>query len=399
MSLWIDVTTSATCRPPHVGISRLEANLAEQLCELHPEVRLCLFEAQERRWSEVPRDELVRIRGRQRTSPAPDPWPAVHVLRHDRGPAGGIEIFDRGDVLVTCGFAWRAEMGDMNRLYAMRQTIGLALVTMCHDLIPIHFTHLVPGMEQTFTPHLREMVRHADHVLCISRCTRRDLLRWINTIGERIPDTSVLPMGCEPWPRFEDALRADVREIVAQRFLLSVSTIERRKNHQTLVRAYARLVDWGVSDLPRLVFVGGIGEGGQALIDEIAADRRIRDRIVVLSGVADAELAALYQACLFTLYPSLYEGWGLPVSESLAARKLCLASDQAALREAGEEFADYLDPLDVEEWANRIHRYLSIPEALARREFDIRQYFRPRRWRESAAHVLAITSGLAQKSL
>ena len=191
----------------------------------------------------------------------------------------------------------------------------------------------------------------------------------------------------------------DVRFILAHRYLLSVSTIERRKNHETLCRAYARLVDWGVRDLPRLVFVGGIGVGGQALIEEIAADRRISERVVILSDVSDAGLAALYEGCLFTLYPSLYEGWGLPVSESLASGKFCLASNQGALREAGEEFVDYLDPWDVEEWANRILRYLTVPGALEGRELDIRQSFRPPRWRASAEHVVAIASRLAQNNL
>ena len=180
-----------------------------------------------------------------------------------------------------------------------------------------------------------------------------------------------------------DDVGEDVRDILAHRYLLSVSTIERRKNHETLCRAYARLVDWGVRDLPRLVLVGGIGVAGQALIDEIAADRRISERVVVLSDVSDAGLAALYEGCLFTLYPSLYEGWGLPVSESLASGKFCLASNQAALREAGEEFVDYLDPWDVEEWANRILRYLSTRRAGAARA-DIRQSYRPFAWRASA---------------
>ena len=86
-------------------------------------------------------------------------------------------------------------------------------------------------------------------------------------------------------------------------------------------------------------------------------------------------------------------------SSTLASGKFCLASNQGSLREAGEEFVDYLDPWDVEEWANRILRYLSIPGALEQRELDIRQNFRPRRWRESALHVVAIADRLAQNNL
>jgi glycosyltransferase involved in cell wall biosynthesis len=175
-----------------------------------------------------------------------------------------------------------------------------------------------------------------------------------------------------------------------------VSTIEHRKNQLALCRAYTRLIDWGVADLPLLVFAGGIGHGGQELINEIAGDRRLAGRVLTLVGCSDADLAALYQGCLFTLYPSFYEGWGLPVSEGLAHGKFCLCSNQGSLPEAGQEFADYADPWNVDEWANTIYRYISIPGALALREFDIKHGFRAPSWRESAAHVLAVASRMAQ---
>ena len=309
MGFWFDVTTTVSCPPPARGIPRVESNLAQQLCELERDVHLCFYEAQAGRFSELPLDEFMRIRhlcNRLARPPNPSGCRSFGMT----GAPGGMEIFDRGDVLITCGLNWQPNFGNMGRLYELQKLIGLRLVTTCYDLIPIMFTNFVPGMEKTFSPYLLEMVRRADHVLCISRCTRRDLLHWINTLGERIPDTSVIPLGCELQAAGDDNIGEDIRLILGQRYLLSVSTIERRKNHETLCRAYTRLVDWGVRDLPRLVLVGGIGVGGQGLIDEIAADRRISERVVILSRVTDAGLAALYERCLFTLYPSLYEELG-----------------------------------------------------------------------------------------
>ena len=63
-----------------------------------------------------------------------------------------MEIFDRGDVLITCGLNWQPNLGNMGRLYELQKLIGLRLVTTCYDLIPIMFTHFVPGMEKTFSP-------------------------------------------------------------------------------------------------------------------------------------------------------------------------------------------------------------------------------------------------------
>jgi len=283
----------------------------------------------------------------------------------------------------------------MLRLYAMQASIGLRLITTCYDLIPIKFTHVVPGMAAGFEPYLREMVRHADHVLCASRCTRRDLRRWAQSLGEELPPTSVMPFGCRVLSPGRDRVSEKLADILAQRYLLCVSTIETRKNQQTLCRAYMRLVDWGVADLPLLVLVGGIGTGGQEIVNEIAGDRRLAGRVIALLGCTDAELAALYTGCLFTLYPSIYEGWGLPVSEALANGKFCICSNQGALPEAGQDLVDYADPWNVDEWANKIHRYIGNPSALAQKEFDIKQDFEALSWRDSAAHVLGIASRIA----
>jgi glycosyltransferase involved in cell wall biosynthesis len=393
MTLWIDATTAATYPPPTIGIPRVELNLAEQLCAVHPDTRVCLYEARPGRFSELPVHEFARLSRFHRLPPVLCERFELALLRHDYSSCGGMDVFKRGDVLISCGFNWRPQLGNMDRLYAIRRMAGLRLITMCHDIIAIKFPHFVPGIDGVQIPYLRDMARNADHILCNSRATQEDLLHWLDSLGTPLPQTSVMPMGSEL--QTSDGRVSDrVGQVLAQRFLLSVSTIESRKNHRTLYQAYAMLIDRGVNDLPLLAFAGAVGHGGQALIDEIAADTRMRGRLALLSGVSDNELAALYKGCVFTLYPSLYEGWGLPVSESLACGKFCLASNQGALAEAGEAFVEYLNPTDVEQWANTIDRYLNVPSALAQRERDIRNHYRPKQWHDAAAHVLKIASGL-----
>jgi glycosyltransferase involved in cell wall biosynthesis len=397
MTVWIDVTTSASSRPPATGISRVELNLAQALCQSDPDVQVCIYESLLGRFSALTHADLERISDLQRLSRDATGRIALEVQRRDLRSSGGLEIFNRGDVLIACGLNWLPHMGNMSRLYALQSLIGLRLITMCYDIIPIKFTHMVPGMDAVFAPYIREMVRHADHVLAISRCTQRDLLRWTQASGERLPESSVMPLGCEIRTSSGEPVSARVAKIVGSRFLLCVSTIENRKNQQTLCRAYTRLIDWGVTDLPLLVLVGGIGQGGQDLINESAMDRRLAGRVVPLVGISDADLAALYAGCLFTLYPSVYEGWGLPVSEGLGYGKFCLSSNQGSLPEAGQAFADYADPWNVDEWANKIYRYISVPGALAEREFDIQQSYQPPRWSAAAAHVLQVAARLAAK--
>jgi glycosyltransferase involved in cell wall biosynthesis len=248
-------------------------------------------------------------------------------------------------------------------------------------------------MAESYGPYIDDMLAHAAHVLCISRDTRGDLLRWADERGLRTPPSSVLPLGCD-LVASDRPIGDGVRALLERSFLLMVGTLEVRKNHETLCRAYGRLVEWGATDLPLLVFVGQIGVGGPELVRTIAADARIRDRVVLLPAASDAELLALYRHCRFVVYPSLAEGWGLPVAEALAHGKFCLASDRTAIPEVGRDFVDYLDPWDVDAWAERIFRFVQLPASVARREAGIRRDYRPPTWEATAAAVLDVVAGL-----
>jgi glycosyltransferase involved in cell wall biosynthesis len=395
MTLWIDVTTVASCAPPATGIPRVELNLARHLRASSAWVRTCVYESELKRFSELGHDSFDLLDHYYRTPHAPGPPPQLAIQRRDLRVAGGMDVFARGDTVLTCGFNWRPQMGNMGRLYAMRAAAGVRVITLCYDIIPIKFPNFIPGMDAIFAPYIRDMGRNADHVACISQCSRDDLLRWLAAANERAPATSVLPLGCDPPSPQAPAPSGRIAALSGRRFLLCVATLETRKNQQVLIDAYARLVEAGVADLPMLVLVGHIGHGGDALLHAVASDARLAQRVVVLSGLSDAELASLYRHCLFTLYPSLYEGWGLPVSESLSYGKFCVASDRGALVEAGQDFVDYADPLDAGAWAERIRRYIDDAQALQAREADIARRFQPRTWAQSAQHLLAVADSLA----
>ncbi len=163
------------------------------------------------------------------------------------------------------------------------------------------------------------------------------MLRWA-TLAEAPLAASVVPIAFganRPAPALPAGqLRrapATVR-VRADGFVLSVGTIDGRKNQAALCRLWPRLRAALPGRAPQLVLVGRDDVGLDTLSDEVAALMEAGD-ILVLQGVADAELAGLYDACLFTAFPSLSEGYGLPVAESLAHGKLCVASDLAVIRD------------------------------------------------------------------
>jgi glycosyltransferase involved in cell wall biosynthesis len=125
----------------------------------------------------------------------------------------------------------------------------------------------------------------------------------------------------------------------------------------------------------------------RALLADLDLDPRVKGSFLILSDATDAAVKWLYQHCLFTVFPSLYEGWGLPVTESLNNGKFVIASNTSSIPEAGGSLAEYLDPWDVDAWADRILFYTVNREALRERESRTRTCFIPPTWDDSILEI------------
>ncbi|WP_457587930.1 glycosyltransferase family 4 protein [Ensifer canadensis] len=294
--------------------------------------------------------------------------------------AGPIVTFSREDVYVSAGLDW--DNKDFNRIYNLKLMREFRVVGFCYDLIPFFFPHLCVGdVSSFFSRYFTELSWCADGVVCISECSRRDYKEFVRRSGCALPETKVVRLGSAIARSSANGLTASpVAEVIAaSKYILFVSTIERRKNHEVLYKAYVKLVERGIADLPKLVFVGMRGWGVSDLFSDITLDPRIKDHIVVLNDIDDKELSALYENCLFTVFPSLYEGWGLPVAESLGHGKYCLASGAGSIPEIAGDLLDYLDPWDVQAWANGIEALLE-KEYLESKEHAIRERYQVDEW-------------------
>ncbi len=182
---------------------------------------------------------------------------------------------------------------------------------------------------------------------------------------------------------FREALTAGTQALISlpPRYVLYVSTIELRKNHRLLVRVWQRLLERHGTDLvPNLVFAGKIGWLVDDLLEELAASGYLNGKIVLLRSLSDTELQQAYRSCLFTVFPSLSEGWGLPIVESLAHGKFCVASNHTSIPEAGGKLIDYFDPVNEDDALAKIERPLIDQGYLAAREAQLRAEYRARTW-------------------
>jgi glycosyltransferase involved in cell wall biosynthesis len=116
--------------------------------------------------------------------------------------------------------------------------------------------------------------------------------------------------------------------------------------------------------------------------------------IHVMQGIVDQELSWYYRNCLATIYPSKYEGWGLPVGESLAQGKLCLASNATSIPEIGKDLPQYFEPHDAAALARLVERVIEEPAWVKEREDLIRASYQPTEWRDTAKQILEVIDSL-----
>ncbi|WP_239428215.1 glycosyltransferase [Snodgrassella communis] len=184
-----------------------------------------------------------------------------------------------------------------------------------------------------------------------------------------------------------------VDSIINKKYVLHVGTIEIRKNIWRLVLAWKKLLDEGKSDLPYLVLAGRKGWFNERLWDLLKGTNNLYGNVIILDNVSDGELDALYRNCLFTSTISLYEGWGLPIGESLAYGKTSVVANSTSLPEVGMDLVEYCDPLSVDSIADAVEKLIYDSDYRQFLESKI-QNAKLRNWADVAhdlAKVLQIT--------
>jgi glycosyltransferase involved in cell wall biosynthesis len=228
---------------------------------------------------------------------------------------------------------------------------------------------------------IRPALRRADRLACISRSTESDLLRLFPRAAGK---TAVIPLAADA--RFYEAQPSEqvaARHGVAPgAYVLAAGTLEPRKNLLRLIRAHAALAAPLRAAHPLLI-VGPRGWEEQEIL-RAAGSEGIR-----LAGfVPDDELAALYAGCSVFCYPSLYEGFGLPVLEAMAAGAPVVTSSVSSLPEVGGEAVAYVDPEDERAIAAELRRLLNSPAERTRLGELARERARGFSWDRVARGVL-----------
>ncbi len=230
------------------------------------------------------------------------------------------------------------------------QSSGIASVVTIHDLIFRRFPSYYKYVDrQIYDFKFRAACNTATRIIAISECTKRDIINLYGIAPEKI---SVVYQSCSPIFRaaVSEAKRREVREKYAlpSEYLLQVGTIESRKNAALSVEGLA------LSGVDMPLIIAGRSTPYTKRVIEAAEKHGIKERIRIIDGVPNDDLPALYTMASISLYPSRYEGFGLPVTESLNCSTPVIAATGSCLEEAGGEGAFYVDPDDPSDMAHAI---------------------------------------------
>lgn len=240
----------------------------------------------------------------------------------------------------------------------IRKAVGVKSVVTIHDLIFVSYPDTYNWIDRhLYNIKFRRACRQADRIIAVSKCTARDIVKYYFTPKQKI---TVVYQGCDSSFRDNcpDSFKQEVRSRfnLPSRYILSVGTIEARKNTALIVKALEKLPQYN------LVLVGKRTKY-TALVEETAAVCGVADRVLILDNVGFKDLPAIYQMAELFVYPSRYEGFGIPMLEALCSGVPAVGATGSCLEEAGGEASMYVDPDNVGELVEKLQT-LSVNKPL-----------------------------------
>ena len=304
-----------------------------------------------------------------------------------RAPASSA-MPSRGDHVLFSGAIWGPSYSAMfEKLHAE----GISFSVLINDIIPVESPELVgTEYEQMFRNWLGVTVALADRIFVSSRFVEDQISRWAIASGvERPMRISRIKFGGDEIAQSTPTRSGleSLAKVDLSNFVLCVGTIDKRKNQQLMCRAWAALAsDLDASQLPQLLFVGR-GDLNIAVLTPEISSLVAQNKILTLSDLEDESLAYLYDHCLFTVFPSTSEGYGLPVSESLKHRKLCISAALDPVVEHAGDLPWYFPSNDLEAACRLIKQAIIDPGARATAEAYIARAYEPATWNSTMASV------------
>ena len=306
------------------------------------------------------------------------------------------------DRLIILDIAWQSKRLEPCLQYATN-TLGVKIWALLHDLIPLVTPHYVENA--TCHRFYDKLLHSTDYVTCYmvnSENTGRDLRRFLNVNNacqpvkivplaqSRISDDTQEITQANAYSSFTEGMKVPdvIGALTKTPYVLVVGTMEVRKNLWQLATVWDRLRMQSGRKLPKLVFAGRRGWLNDDFDALMQATGRLGGWAEIVEEPDDTALSYLYRNCLFTATVSFYEGWGLPIGESLAYGKTAVVSNTSSMPEVGGDMVEYCDPHSLDSIEAACLKLIDDPGHRQALEARIRSA-QLRSWDDVAADIFA----------
>ncbi len=248
-------------------------------------------------------------------------------------------------------------------------------IYLVHDLIPItHPQFCRVGEAEKHRERMRTVLLTAAGVIGNSQATLFELGNFARAEGLSMPSAISAWLGSDPLP-----LPANSPASHPPQFVI-LGTIEARKNHQLLLNIWIELIERFGRETPKLVIIGQRGWEARPVFDLLDHNEKLREHVVELNSCPDEQLADYLSSARALLFPSIIEGYGLPLIEALASGVPAIASDLPVFREICGDIPTYLGPFDASGWRGAILDYARSDSSLRNAQLRRMNAFRATNW-------------------
>jgi glycosyltransferase involved in cell wall biosynthesis/SAM-dependent methyltransferase len=381
-NFFFNLSTSHHWKAPPVGIIRVERELAKYLNNFL-NVKFVIWDQDNACFNLLNLSQVSNILS--------DEWVDSTSLIYEKNNFQCEDskiVFNDSDTFISIGLDW-----DLSPMHEIANSIKNPKVTSifaCYDIVPILFPEFCvrDNFDQLFKRHFVEMAHCGNKIFTISDSSKRDLTIFFeeSKLEIDIPLLEMIPLASYSALDVLPELSGRNSEIISHvinsgEYIIYVSSLESRKNHRLLINIWRELYRERGDKCPQLVIVGMKGWGVNDLLQQIPRmPVYLAGKINWLQDVDDALLMHLYKNCSFSLFPSIYEGWGLAASEAMAFGKICVISNNSSLGQATQFLMPSFHHFDYFGWKNEIEKILDNNIYKADLEEKIRNNLSIRTW-------------------
>ncbi|MFT9092671.1 MAG: glycosyltransferase family 1 protein, partial [Gluconacetobacter sp.] len=382
------------------GIQRVQSEVIRAaISRAEGTVGVCVYAPESQSWSHIPNELFLNLleSAEQGTNISDKAWQEQFQKFRAFLSLSGDMPFPKGSSIVSLGAGWHLR-SFFQKISELKKKFDVQHIAMIHDLIPLFKPeYFVDSLVSDFKKWMGDLLVTSDKIMTVSAHTKSDLERYreISGIKNQKQDTYVVPLDVAIPLNENPEGRASPFTLdvdLPEEFVLFVSTFEIRKGHLLAAQAWKRLIARYGERTPNLLCIGSRGWKADAFWKFMSKNPDVAKKIIIIEKATDSFLFHAYKKCIFTIYPSHYEGWGLPVVESLCLGKVPVVSNNSSLPEAGGKFALYFQTGDAVSLSEAVEKLAFHSSLRHRMEHTIAEEFSPRSWGDVADQIILIAT-------